>query len=559
MLFFVVVSWLGMYCGSVAGRAGLSAPVVTPAPAPAILKRQSQDPDAISLAQVLLTAVPESIRQVAATNIPAASSILNEQFFDDLRPWWFEDLPEEIQIYLIKQFGPATAQPTLTEAPSASDTSVSADPSQTEETSSAEETQTSASESSASSTSSETESMASESATESATATDTETSIEPSSSPTETSSSPEAPPVEESGSGLSKAQKVGLGLGIPLGLLAAAALLFACCTLLRRRRKKRVAGSIPPSSPGFIPAFAFHEKSHPNDRLLEQNPMDAAFSEHHNTTWDEEVIDTSSSGETVPTLNNPPQPIMAPALFHTHTSNRARGKRTSYTSLHSVAELSEPDDAFESPIIPRGSPPRSSPLRHSPKHSNSSRSLIPTPQIPAAATIPRKPVGSPSPPNPAAYTASQTLLRQTMPGPTVPRRPLLNTQYQPVASTSTSEPYYVSPIEAYATQHAFDNTNYNYEEDYGPEYRPAHAQTRYTAPSPTNVNAPVSHNNDHYVDMEDGLYGGNTSLSRYPETRRGSWGSGSKTEWPLRNFSIGRAGQGHRRTKSPLWERIYEE
>jgi hypothetical protein len=70
-------------------------------------------------------------------------------------------------------------------------------------------------------------------------------------------------------------------------------------------------------------------------------------------------------------------------------------------------------------------------------------------------------------------------------------------------------------------------SDYSYVEDYGPEYQ------------------------NGYIDHEDGMYGGNTSLDRYPDPsppRRSS-----KTEWPLRNLSLG-----HRRKSSPLWDRVYE-
>jgi hypothetical protein len=84
----------------------------------------------------------------------------------------------------------------------------------------------------------------------------------------------------------------------------------------------------------------------------------------------------------------------------------------------------------------------------------------------------------------------------------------------------------VSPLSARAPSYPF---NYDsYVEDYGPEYANMH------------------------VDVENGLYGGHTSLSRYPESRRKS----SKTEWPLRNM----IGSGHRRkSSSPVWDRVYEE
>jgi hypothetical protein len=58
---------------------------------------------------VLLTAIPLSLRQIAATNAPAVSSILWEEFLDESRPQWFLNLPYDIQSYLVKEFGPSTA------------------------------------------------------------------------------------------------------------------------------------------------------------------------------------------------------------------------------------------------------------------------------------------------------------------------------------------------------------------------------------------------------------------------------------------------------------------
>lgn len=278
---------------------------------------------------------------------------------------------------------------------------------------------------------------------------------------------------------------------------------------------------MPPSSPGFIPRFAFQEKAveDPDRHPLNRESANS-FSDLHNMTWDEDINEySSSSGESVPTLNNPQvnnqQPVMAPALYHTHSSNRARGKRTSYTSLHSVAEVTEPDEDAESPILPRNSPPRFSPSRQSPKRYSPPRSFI-VPPLPAA-SVKRKPL-----PNniysPTAQLASESLLRQTMPDYNTTQPGLGNhTRY------STSSSPYVSPIEESSSRNPFSN-NYSYEEDYGPEY---------------------SHN---HIDVEDGLYGGHTSLSRYPEPKSSS----SKTEWPLRNITS------HRRNKSPLWDRVYD-
>jgi hypothetical protein len=268
-----------------------------------------------------------------------------------------------------------------------------------------------------------------------------------------------------------------------------------------------------------------------------------------NMTWDDDMgdyVDTSSSGESVPTMNNfPPQPVMAPALYHTHSSNRARGKRTSYTSLHSVAEVSEPDE-MESPVLGRHTSPKASPIRSTPPKRPSPpspRVLIPPP-VPAPAQIKRKPVPtsptSPTSPtnsafNPAAAIASQSLLRQTMPdhnslSRSTPPNYGNNTQIFP-NHTHTSP--YVSPIEESFSRNPFSN-NYSYEEDYGPadQYSQQHQRRA---------------SNDSYIDIDDGLYG-HRSLSRYPDPRPQK----SKPDWPLKSFP------GHRRNKSPLWDRVYD-
>ncbi|KAF2689649.1 hypothetical protein K458DRAFT_384280 [Lentithecium fluviatile CBS 122367] len=573
-----------------------SAATITPAPSADVLAKRQDSPDAISLAQILLTAIPASLRQIAATNIPAVSSILWEEFLDDKRPEWFLELPEDIQSYLIRKFGPQTAWPTepptsqTWEWSSATATTTSdleetseALPSSTSEsatgtaTTSAAGTQDPESTASTDPTTlvSSTRSTPSSSKATQSPSKSTQSSSPSSSDPSNTSTSttsPDAPPT--SNSGLSKSQKIGLGLGIPFGLLGAAALFLGCCMLLRRRQKKNVDGSIPPSSPGFIPRFAFHERQ--VDDVEHRTPLNPAVNQAVNystqdlghTAWDDEGVDpmdaapmhnpytmkspytmddyesSSNQPSAGMMLNDPapvhhspaggmtmhdPKPIMAPALFHTHSSNRARGMRTSYTSLHSVAEVTEPDET-ESPVLGRQISPKQSPARN----------LMPTPPIPAGATIKRKPVSSPPPmpatppvsASPAAKAASRTLLRQTMPEHSGSSSSGLALTTSSGFNSSSSGlgahadmPSPVSPISNRAPSNPF---NYDsYVEDYGPEYQ------------------------GEYVDVEDGLYGGHTSLSRYPESRRKSL----KTEWPLRNM----VGSGHRRKSSPLWDRIYEE
>lgn len=69
-----------------------------------------------SLVQVLLTAFPQSLQELGATNMPAVSRILWSDFLDDNTPSWFSALPTDIQSYLKQQYGPPTASvscPTL--------------------------------------------------------------------------------------------------------------------------------------------------------------------------------------------------------------------------------------------------------------------------------------------------------------------------------------------------------------------------------------------------------------------------------------------------------------
>jgi hypothetical protein len=77
--------------------------------------------------------------------------------------------------------------------------------------------------------------------------------------------------------------------------------------------------------------------------------------------WDDEAYDADGVGYAVSpvastTTSSSTQdahmPMLAPALYHSHSSNRARGRRLSTSSLHSVAEMREPEDA-ESPVLGR--------------------------------------------------------------------------------------------------------------------------------------------------------------------------------------------------------------
>ena len=298
-------------------------------------------------------------------------------------------------------------------------------------------------------------------------------------------------------------------------------------------------------------------------------------------------------------------PILAPVLYHSHSSNRARGRRTSYTSLHSVAEVTEPDEEAnaESPILGRqynrNSPPRNSPLRNKPSRSVSSLDMLP---VPAVASIKRKPVptsASPVANSPAAAEASRSLLRPSLArgaaggdfsggssSSGLAVSSLSSSSYSgkggsgryyasdeesvPISPITASQPHSQAqpPFQAqtqglYGQQlppqqhqqkevqkqstNPFAN-NYTYLEDYGPEY--------------------YSHDGYHGIDntaydQDDELYGGHRSFDRYSEAGGQHKRKSSRTEWPLRNVLNGNSGGGSgrgrgQRTLSPIWDRVYE-
>ncbi|KAG9185877.1 hypothetical protein G6011_07208 [Alternaria panax] len=226
-------------------------------------------------------------------------------------------------------------------------------------------------------------------------------------------------------------------------------------------------------------------------------------------------------------------PILAPALYHSHSSNRARGRRTSYTSLHSVTEVTEPDDEMngESPILGRhNSPPKTGPRRPG----MSALDMLPAP---AVASIKRKPVPTSPICSPAAE-ASRGLLRPSPAHNTADYSGSSSSGLAVSSLSSNSGHAYHSddsvPISPITHQKPSSNPfagGYSYLEDYGPEY-----------------------SNNGYKDQDDELYGGHRSLDRYPDPSLPKRKS-SKTEWPLRNVMGG--GQ-KKRTRSPMWDRVYE-
>jgi hypothetical protein len=512
----------------------------------------------ISFAQLLLTAIPLSLRQLAATNAPAVSSILWEEFLDDKKPEWFEKLPWDVQSYLIVRFGPETAWPTATPQSTGLITTVtrtaSSAPPSSPTLQSSRPTLSASSIPSSAVRSSATQSATSRSATASSVGTLSTSTRSFTSSSTSSSSSvarpgavtgPDAPSADDSA--LSRNQKIGLGVGIPVGILGLAALLFACGFLCRRRRNRRsIDGSERASSPGFIPRFAFQNKS--SDHLDHRAPLNqisnTSSRDSGTMNWEDEAYEpyrpsyaynahmatsnrptpASSTTAATPMAMQNTTPIMAPVLNHTHSSNRARGRRTSYTSLHSVAEMNEPDD-MESPVLGRHT---------TPLHRNRRPSLpmvLEMSPAPPMATVKRKPIPeSPTGPSPAAQAASAFLLRPPMRqsdhSGSSSSGLALSTDSSNGGGYASGPKSPVSPISQLAPTNPFSN-DYSYVEDYGPEYQGG------------------------YVNQDDGLMGGHRSLDRYPEPsppRRSS----SKTEWPLRNFSMGR------RSQSPMWDRVYE-
>jgi hypothetical protein len=471
--------------------------------------------------------MPPSLRQIAATNPPAVSSILWEQFLDDNKPQWFLDLPSDIQSYLIVEYGPETAWPTASSSTSAESTPTS---------NSASKTSTP---SASSSTTSSFGGTRSSSAAASAT------------------SGLDAPPATVAG--LTRQEKIKLGLGIPLGLLGAAAVLLTCCFFYRRRKnKRRINGLEPPSSPGFIPRSAFHEKTayQPEHRAPLNSSFNRSSQNLGSSHWSDEEVDSYDrrnhpyepatlnalhrasvppATAAAPMSMHDSTPVMAPVVFHTHSSNRARGRRTSYTSLHSVAELTEPDDHTESPVLGR----HTTPLQRKRRPSMPMVLELP-PSVMASAprsppTLKRKPIPeSPMPMIPAADAASQSLLRPGL--AQALHHSGSSSSGVALSSTSSGSGNYgdrsstVSPISdhpvppknpfrdsqtyvAYSPgteknppKNPFSN-DYSYVEDYGPEYQGG------------------------YVDHED---------SR-----------DANTEWPLVSTR-------ERRERSPMWDRVYE-
>ncbi|UPX15762.1 uncharacterized protein EKO05_0006201 [Ascochyta rabiei] len=477
---------------------GVAVPTPTITPAPIV---ERQDPNAIELAKVLLTALPASLRQLAATNLPAVSTLLWHEFLDDNKPDWFRDLPENIQSYLIVEYGPSTAWPAASatsSAGSASSTASSSEPSSV----------------AASATSS-------------------------------FASSPDSQPA--SSSGLTEGQKIGIGIGVPLGFLAVAAVLIPLCFACRKKKKKKVSGYEPPPSPGFMPHGAFQEKftSYQEYRRPLNNPT-----LNRSQSWDQDdELWMSEASQHRAQAGMPAAPmgdstiVVGPALVHTHSSNRARGKRTSYNSLHPVAEVGEPEDEYVA-YKPHKRMVRRCSMALRPQY---------LPPTPASASIHRKPIPRVESPvtSPGADRTSghfsllrPALLDQNHSGssssqvaPTLSSRGDSRRSSDMTDATSPGSPLSSSPMHVHENQAANPFSNeHAYVEDYGPEYASGHAK------------------------VDDGMLGGHRSLEAYPApaAEKKSQRRGSKTEWPLKDWPLKSLGSRRSGERGPQWDRVYE-
>ncbi|ETS77393.1 hypothetical protein PFICI_11267 [Pestalotiopsis fici W106-1] len=212
-------------------------PLATPAPAfDGQLPRRSTTPiDALSFAEVLLTAIPQSLAQIAATDLSAASAILWSDFLDGKKPSWFTSLPDNVQDYLTSEFGPkTTVAVSTTSAESSQSTSASASASASE--------------------------SASESAVASTSASSTLPALTQTSFITVTASSdsnlatPTLTETSDSTSGFSRADKLAVALGIPLAAAILAIIILVFCLIRQKRnsRRRRTLMESPLQSSDFL-------------------------------------------------------------------------------------------------------------------------------------------------------------------------------------------------------------------------------------------------------------------------------------------------------------------
>ncbi|KAJ4400090.1 hypothetical protein N0V91_008971 [Didymella pomorum] len=372
-----------------------------------------------------------------------------------------------------------------------------------------------------------------------------------------------------SSSGLSQGAKIGIGIGVPLGVLALLAVCIPCCWAMRKKKQKKQSGYGPPPTPGFTPHGAFQEKSTSYQEY--RRPLNREQSwDQDDELWMQPVADDVPHPPRHNASHGPmgsSTTIVGPPLLHTHSSNRARGKRTSNNSLHSVAEVTEPDEEYAA----------YSPGRRLLRRSSMQLRPQVDPPAPVGSSIRRKPVAAVEPhpqvESPLASPVAErgsfghfSLLRPAMlhqdhsgssssglnaasiSSPEDSRRSSANTaptESDPVSPIAPPEHKSVNPFTTTSNEYTPNNRTSNpftidhaYIEDYGPEFQ------------------------NGYVDVEDGLYGGHRSLDAYPVVPEKSERRSSKggTQWPLTDWplkTLGSMGRG-RRERSPQWDRVYQ-
>ncbi|KAF2843777.1 hypothetical protein M501DRAFT_129046 [Patellaria atrata CBS 101060] len=178
-------------------------------------KRQSAGFDSVSAASVLLTALPPSMISLAVTNTLALYSELQSQFASGATPTWFQNLPSDIQTFLVPSGIPIFDVPTTDVTSSI--------PAFTPLTNS-------------------------RIITPPVTSFVTQTSSDTESTTSEESSTSTPAPTDDPDSGLSTGAKTGIGVGVALGVSAVLAII-TFVFFSQRQKKKRKTNNAPPAPP----------------------------------------------------------------------------------------------------------------------------------------------------------------------------------------------------------------------------------------------------------------------------------------------------------------------
>ncbi|XTI82227.1 hypothetical protein V2W45_1463775 [Cenococcum geophilum] len=284
---------------------------------------------------------PESLREVAATKIPAVSQILMLEFLGGSKLAWFTALPTDIQSYLVQQYGPSTA--------SASVCPLSPFISRTIERPTLKNSATQPTTTQASS---------------------------PSSSGSSSASSSPSPAAPTTTKYITTLHQNRPRRRHPPRRLALAATLLACCLLLRRRHHRHnyqdPRASRPPT-PEFLPTTPRHGHSTSHDRdhnlgMAMAMAMAMGTSPHHplrggageplsHRAYDDSGLHGSGIGG--PSYEHNPPPPPPPVVPYHPSGSRSRG---SFGSLGSVPEGPGKGNGMREggalPVVPARSPRR---------------------------------------------------------------------------------------------------------------------------------------------------------------------------------------------------------